>query len=38
VNEQIFAAVIRTDKSKTFFTIEPFYCTCTHNNLLYWPF
>ena len=30
MNEQIFTAVIGSDKSKAFFPIKPFYCTCTH--------
>jgi hypothetical protein len=30
VDEQIAAAVIRSDKPITFVCIEPFYCTCTH--------
>ena len=30
MNEQIIAGVVRGDKSKTFFPVKPFYCTCTH--------
>jgi len=32
VDEQIFAATIGADKSKTFCPIKPFYCTYTHNS------
>jgi len=31
MNEQILAAAIGCDKSKTFFPVKPFYYTCTHN-------
>jgi len=30
MDEQIVAATIGADKSKTFAAIKPFYCTCTH--------
>jgi hypothetical protein len=30
MDEQIFAAAIRSDKTKSFTRIEPFYCTCAH--------
>lgn len=30
MNEQILAGIIGGDKSKTFASVEPFYCTCTH--------
>jgi len=30
MNEQIVAATIGADKSKTFAAVKPFYCTCTH--------
>lgn len=30
MDEQIVAAVIRADETKTFTVIEPFYFTCTH--------
>ena len=30
VNEQILAATIGADKSKSFTAVKPFYCTCTH--------
>jgi hypothetical protein len=36
VNEQIRAAVVGYDKPETLLIIEPFYCTCTHNNSP-WP-
>jgi hypothetical protein len=35
MDEQILASVVRAYKSKTFFPIKPFYCTCTHNILLF---
>ena len=30
MNEQILAGVVGSDKSKTFASVKPFYCTCTH--------
>jgi len=30
VDEQVIAAVIRTNKTISLVCIEPFYCTCTH--------
>ena len=34
MNKHILAAVIRDDKTKTLFLIEPFYFTCSHVFLL----
>jgi hypothetical protein len=30
VDEQVIAAVIRSNKTISLVCIEPFYCTCTH--------
>jgi len=30
MNEQILAGIIGGDKSKTFASVKPFYCTCAH--------
>jgi hypothetical protein len=30
MDEQIVAATIGADKSKSFAAVKPFYCTCTH--------
>jgi hypothetical protein len=30
MDEQIVAAIIRGDKSKSLFRVKPFYYTCTH--------
>ncbi len=32
MNEQLFAAIIGDNESKTFFAIKPFYFACTHCN------
>ena len=34
MDEQIVAAVIRTNETETLACVEPLYCTCTHNILL----
>ncbi len=34
MNKYILAAVIRNDKTKTLFLVEPFYFTCSHVFLL----
>ena len=31
VNEKIFAAILRSDKAKTFICVEPLNCAFTHN-------
>ena len=36
MNEQVLVGIIGGNKSKTFFSIKPFYCTCTHC-LTPWP-
>ena len=36
MNEQVRAAVVGYDKPEPLLIIEPFYCTCTHNNSP-WP-
>jgi hypothetical protein len=37
MNEQIVAAIIWADKSKTFAAVKPFYCTCTHKKSPFGP-
>ncbi len=40
MDKQVLTAAVGGNKSKPFFSVKPFYCTCTHLNLLRpinWP-
>ena len=34
VDEEVFAAIVRNDESKSLLIVEPFHCTLCHNVLL----